>query len=147
LAALEVVVGGRGDDGRFGLALGAKQREMLAPAHDRAGLVPSEVGGDGEQPGARVLGLLAERADEGLLRQVLRTLRVPHLAVEEADQVTVGRAVHVRPIDAHGCPIRPACETPPPGGSWTRCVVYSPGGPQRNAMPRTTCSSTGTRRS
>src|SRR5690606_31541062 len=86
---------------------------------------------------------LAERADEGLLRQVLRTLRVPHLAVEEADQVTVGRAVPVRPIDAHGCPIRPACETRPPGGSWTRCVVYSPGGPQRNAMPRPTGSRTG----
>src|SRR5690606_38670804 len=64
LAALEVVVGGRGGDGRFGLALGVEQREMLAPAHDRAGLVPGEVGRDGEQPGTRVLRLLAERADE-----------------------------------------------------------------------------------
>src|SRR5690606_4244913 len=135
LPVLERVIGRRGDGGS-GRALGAEQREVFAPTHDGARLVPGEVGRDGEQPGARVVGLLVEGADERLLREVLRALRAPDLAMGEPDQVAVGRAVHLGPVEARGHTVRPARGTPPTRGCWSRCVVHASAGAARRPGTR-----------
>jgi hypothetical protein len=77
----------------------------MSPApHNRAGLVPGQVRGDLEEPRTGPPGLGSECPDEGLLREITGPFRIPHLAVQEPDEIREGRAVHLRPVDAHGAP-------------------------------------------
>src|SRR5262249_30632879 len=54
-----------------------------------------------EEPAARILGTVRQRAGERLLREVLRPFGVPYLAVQEAHQGGVGGTINVREIVRH----------------------------------------------
>ena len=60
-----------------------------------------QIGRDTEEPGPGLPGLVLERTNEGLLGQIPGPVRVPHLSVEEADQVRERGSIQLIPVDAH----------------------------------------------
>ncbi len=115
LVVLDGIVGGRRDR-RLRDRIALEQRQVPLPPHGRAGLVPRQVGRDGEDPCPRLLGAVGQRADEHLLRQVLGALRVPDLAVQEAHDGSVGALVELLEIVRH----RPPCPRRGSAGSGGR---------------------------
>src|SRR5690606_29036598 len=83
------------------LRLPLEQRQVLPPTEHGARFVAGEIGGYAEQPRPWVVGVVLDRAHEGLLRQILGALYIPHPAVEVADQLLVAAAIDGRPVYAH----------------------------------------------
>lgn len=83
LIVLDHGVSRRGYRG-LGHRIGFEQGKVSFPADCRPGFVPRQIGGHRENPGAGFFGLVRQGPDKDFLRQVLGTLRVPNLAVQEA---------------------------------------------------------------
>src|SRR5439155_1125390 len=111
--------------GRALLRLGREQREMPSLPGRTPRIVPRHVRRHDEQPPPRVVGFVDHGPSKGLLGQVLRTLGVPHLAVQEP----------------HECAVRGAVDLGQVLGHWTKCFAFvsSPGTPTESAaLPVTT---------
>ena len=91
-------IGGHGMYLRFRF----QQCQVALPANRRTRFISGEVGRNGEQPSPRIVGILPERPDEGILCQIPRALHIPHLPMKEAHQVRQRGPVQFSPVYIHG---------------------------------------------
>src|SRR2546426_7352367 len=80
------------------LRLGPEQRQVTPLARPASSIVSRHVRRHDEEPPPGVLRLVYQCSGERLLRQVLRALDVPHLAVQEPHERAVRGAIGLRQV-------------------------------------------------